>query len=65
MKLHGEEVKRSPAAQALIDCLKRVEAERNELKEALQKIRNQPNCRYEIEAQFGTDIWQVLKRDNK
>lgn len=54
-------MKRSPAAQALIDCLKRIEAERNALKEALQKIRNQPNCRHEIEAQLGEEIWDVIE----
>lgn len=36
-----------------------------ELIKTLQMLHDQRNCRYEIEAQFGTDIWQVLKRDNK
>ena len=51
---------RWPAAQALIDYAKRIEAERDELKASLQKIRDQPNCRYEVEAQLGEEVWDAL-----
>ncbi|WP_168709673.1 hypothetical protein [Rhodanobacter lindaniclasticus] len=53
-------MERSPAAQALIDCAKRLEAERNAMKAALEKIRAQPNCRHEVEAQLGEEIWDAL-----
>ena len=53
-------MERSPAAQALIYYAKRIEAERNALKAALQKIHDQPNCRYEVEAQLGEEVWDAL-----
>lgn len=53
-------MERSPAEQALIDFAKRIEAERNALKDALQKIHDQPNCRYEVEAQLGKEVWDAL-----
>ena len=53
-------MERCPAAQALIECDKRIEAERNALKAALQKIHAQPNCRYEVESQLGEEIWDAL-----
>ena len=34
--------------------------ERNTLKEVLQKIYDQPNCRYEVEAQLGEDVWNAV-----
>ena len=55
-------INRSPAAQALIDCAKMIEAKHNSIKEALQKIHDHPNCRYEVEAQFGKEIWDSLKK---
>lgn len=54
-------MERSTAAQALIDCAKRIESERNALKEALEKIRAQPNCRHEVEAQLGEEVWDALR----
>ncbi len=51
---------RGPAAQALIDFARKADMERNALKVALQKIHDQPNCRFEVEAQLGGDIWDLL-----
>lgn len=57
-------MERSQAAQALIDCAKRIETERDRLKTALQMIHDQPNCRHEVEAQLGEEMWDVLTQTN-
>lgn len=51
----------SLAGQLLIDYVRRIEAKRNALKEALQKIHDNPNCRHEVEAQLGSEMWDGLR----
>lgn len=35
------------------------------LRAALQQIHDQPNCRHEVEAQLGNEIWQALEVGNE
>ncbi|MDA8128724.1 MAG: hypothetical protein M0Z73_08535 [Betaproteobacteria bacterium] len=53
-------MERGQAAQALIDCAKQIEAQRDALKEALKKIHDHPNCRHEVESQLGEEVWDPL-----
>jgi len=45
------------AVKAIRDLANQVEA----LREALEQIKNNPNCRHEVEAQLGEEIWKPLK----
>lgn len=35
-----------------------------ELLEALEAIYNHPNIRYEVEAQIGGEVWDIIKKAN-
>lgn len=47
------QIKQSRKVKALM-------AENSKLRIALQRIYKQPNCRHEVEAQLGEDIWKAI-----
>lgn len=46
-------------AYLVMDALK-YRRQRDELLEALKSIKDQPNCRHEVEAQLGADTWKII-----